>query len=85
MGQTLSEPVTAKHTSNCHSNKYKVGSSCMQGWRISILFYELIICVINGMCCCFVFLLYSNFNLVLIKLVIYSVGTDICFYSSSPS
>jgi len=37
MGQTLSEPVTAKHTSNCQNYKYKVGSSCMQGWRISIL------------------------------------------------
>jgi protein phosphatase 2C family protein 2/3 len=36
MGQTLSEPVTAKHTSSCSNHKYKVGSSCMQGWRINM-------------------------------------------------
>jgi len=36
MGQTLSEPVTAKETSNCQNNLYKVGSSCMQGWRINM-------------------------------------------------
>lgn len=36
MGQTLSEPVTAKETSCCESNLYKVGSSCMQGWRINM-------------------------------------------------
>ena len=38
MGQTLSEPVTAKETTSCHNDQYKVGSSSMQGWRISILF-----------------------------------------------
>ena len=38
MGQTLSEPVTTKDTSSCSNKLYKVGSSCMQGWRISILF-----------------------------------------------
>lgn len=37
MGQTLSEPVTTKETSSCSNKLYKVGSSCMQGWRISIL------------------------------------------------
>lgn len=36
MGQTLSEPVTAKETSCCENNLYKVGSSCMQGWRINM-------------------------------------------------
>lgn len=37
MGQTLSEPVTVKETSSCHNDFLKVGASCMQGWRISIL------------------------------------------------
>lgn len=37
MGQTLSEPVTAKESSSCENSYVKVGSSCMQGWRISIL------------------------------------------------
>ncbi|XP_046666270.1 probable protein phosphatase 2C T23F11.1 isoform X1 [Homalodisca vitripennis] len=36
MGQTLSEPVTAKETSCCENALYKVGSSCMQGWRINM-------------------------------------------------
>uniref|UniRef100_T1IP45 protein-serine/threonine phosphatase n=1 Tax=Strigamia maritima TaxID=126957 RepID=T1IP45_STRMM len=36
MGQTLSEPVTAKETSCCANNSLKVGSSCMQGWRINM-------------------------------------------------
>lgn len=36
MGQTLSEPVTAKETSSCASKQLKVGSSSMQGWRISM-------------------------------------------------
>ncbi|XP_041359473.1 probable protein phosphatase 2C T23F11.1 [Gigantopelta aegis] len=36
MGQTLSEPVTTKETSKCENNFFKVGSSCMQGWRISM-------------------------------------------------
>ena len=35
MGQTLSEPITSKDTSNCENEFFKVGSSCMQGWRIS--------------------------------------------------
>ncbi len=35
MGQTLSEPITSKDTSNCENEYLKVGSSCMQGWRIS--------------------------------------------------
>jgi len=50
MGQTLSEPVTAKHTSNCQNYKYKVGSSCMQGWRISILLCKSVVSVISWMC-----------------------------------
>lgn len=37
MGQTLSEPVTKKETSSDENHNLKVGSSCMQGWRISIL------------------------------------------------
>lgn len=36
MGQTLSEPVTAKETSCCENSVFKVGSSCMQGWRINM-------------------------------------------------
>ncbi|XP_076626715.1 putative protein phosphatase 2C T23F11.1 isoform X1 [Colletes latitarsis] len=33
MGQTLSEPVTAKKSACCRNSNYRVGSSCMQGWR----------------------------------------------------
>ncbi|XP_053976203.1 probable protein phosphatase 2C T23F11.1 isoform X1 [Hylaeus volcanicus] len=33
MGQTLSEPVTAKKSACCRDSNYRVGSSCMQGWR----------------------------------------------------
>ncbi|KAL1427662.1 hypothetical protein MTO96_017351 [Rhipicephalus appendiculatus] len=36
MGQTLSEPVTAKETSSCMNDQVKVGASCMQGWRINM-------------------------------------------------
>ncbi|XP_013789962.1 probable protein phosphatase 2C T23F11.1 isoform X2 [Limulus polyphemus] len=36
MGQTLSEPVTAKETSSCSNELLKVGASCMQGWRINM-------------------------------------------------
>lgn len=36
MGQTLSEPITSKDTSNCENEFLKVGSSCMQGWRINM-------------------------------------------------
>ena len=36
MGQTLSEPVTTKETSNCQNHFVKVGSSCMQGWRVNM-------------------------------------------------
>lgn len=36
MGQTLSEPVTTKESSCCQNSKLKVGSSCMQGWRITM-------------------------------------------------
>ncbi|XP_064637013.1 probable protein phosphatase 2C T23F11.1 [Lineus longissimus] len=36
MGQTLSEPVTAKETSSCSNDFCKVGSSCMQGWRMNM-------------------------------------------------
>uniref|UniRef100_A0A182ND62 protein-serine/threonine phosphatase n=1 Tax=Anopheles dirus TaxID=7168 RepID=A0A182ND62_9DIPT len=34
MGQSLSEPVTSKETAFCQNDFYKVGSSCMQGWRM---------------------------------------------------
>ena len=37
MGQTLSEPVTKKESSSDENHSLKVGASCMQGWRISIL------------------------------------------------
>ncbi|XP_022175018.1 probable protein phosphatase 2C T23F11.1 [Myzus persicae] len=36
MGQTLSEPVTTKHTESCQNQFLKVGSSSMQGWRINM-------------------------------------------------
>ncbi|GAB1599988.1 probable protein phosphatase 2C T23F11.1, partial [Argonauta hians] len=36
MGHTLSEPVTTKNTSSCENHFVKVGSSCMQGWRINM-------------------------------------------------
>jgi protein phosphatase 2C family protein 2/3 len=36
MGQTLSEPVTDKESSSCQDEWLKVGSSCMQGWRINM-------------------------------------------------
>lgn len=36
MGQTLSEPVTAKVTSCCKNRYFRVGSSSMQGWRTSM-------------------------------------------------
>lgn len=36
MGQTLSEPVTAKESASCQNALYKVGSSCMQGWRVTM-------------------------------------------------
>ncbi|XP_068623078.1 probable protein phosphatase 2C T23F11.1 isoform X2 [Battus philenor] len=36
MGQTLSEPVTEKQSSTCRDSRYLVGSSCMQGWRVSM-------------------------------------------------
>ncbi|KAI6234993.1 hypothetical protein M3Y95_00004500 [Aphelenchoides besseyi] len=36
MGQTLSEPVTAKETTMCQSSAYNVASCAMQGWRISM-------------------------------------------------
>lgn len=36
MGQTLSEPITQKQTSKCENEFLKVGSSCMQGWRINM-------------------------------------------------
>ncbi len=36
MGQTLSEPITAKQSASLQNSKVKVGSSSMQGWRISM-------------------------------------------------
>ncbi|CAK9825133.1 Probable protein phosphatase 2C T23F11.1 [Anthophora retusa] len=36
MGQTLGEPVTAKKSACCRNSNYRVGSSCMQGWRIKM-------------------------------------------------
>ena len=36
MGQTLSEPITAKQSSSLQNSSVKVGSSSMQGWRISM-------------------------------------------------
>ena len=42
MGQTLSEPVTQKETSHCENEFLKVGTSCMQGWRISLFYFRFI-------------------------------------------
>ncbi len=39
MGQTLSEPITQKETSKIENEFLKVGTSCMQGWRISNVFF----------------------------------------------
>uniref|UniRef100_A0A0K8TN81 protein-serine/threonine phosphatase n=1 Tax=Tabanus bromius TaxID=304241 RepID=A0A0K8TN81_TABBR len=36
MGQTLSEPITSKESSYCQNDFFKVGSSCMQGWRVNM-------------------------------------------------
>jgi len=36
MGQTLSEPVTVKESGSVQNSVYKVGSSCMQGWRVTM-------------------------------------------------
>ncbi|KAI3410168.1 tRNA methyltransferase ppm2 [Globodera pallida] len=36
MGQTLSEPITTKDNASCSNDRYTVGSSSMQGWRISM-------------------------------------------------
>ena len=36
MGQMLSEPVTHKETHSLWSDAYRVGSSCMQGWRVTM-------------------------------------------------
>jgi len=36
MGQTLSEPITAKESSALQNANLKVGSSSMQGWRITM-------------------------------------------------
>ncbi|XP_060531981.1 probable protein phosphatase 2C T23F11.1 [Cylas formicarius] len=36
MGSTLSEPVTTKDTACVRNSSFRVGSSCMQGWRINM-------------------------------------------------
>jgi len=36
MGQTLSEPITSKESSSLCNTQVKIGSSCMQGWRVSM-------------------------------------------------
>ncbi|XP_014488600.1 PREDICTED: probable protein phosphatase 2C T23F11.1 [Dinoponera quadriceps] len=36
MGQTLSQPITSKKSACCWDINYRVGSSCMQGWRIKM-------------------------------------------------
>ncbi|KAI8363721.1 phosphatase 2C-domain-containing protein [Mortierella sp. GBAus27b] len=36
MGQTLSAPITEKHSSSGHDSRFAYGASAMQGWRISI-------------------------------------------------
>lgn len=41
MGQTLSAPITEKHSSAGHDKRFGYGASAMQGWRISILFLSM--------------------------------------------
>lgn len=36
MGQTLGVPITIKKSACCRDSKFRVGSSCMQGWRIKM-------------------------------------------------
>lgn len=36
MGQTLGEPITTKESAYCQNDNYRVGSSCMQGWRVNM-------------------------------------------------
>lgn len=36
MGQTMSEPITVKASACCENSNFKVGSSCMQGWRVNM-------------------------------------------------
>lgn len=36
MGQTLGEPITTKESAYCQNDSYRVGSSCMQGWRVNM-------------------------------------------------
>jgi len=36
MGQTLSEPVLDKYSSSSNDERLMYGSSCMQGWRVSM-------------------------------------------------
>jgi protein phosphatase 2C family protein 2/3 len=36
MGQTLSEPITEKHSTHGDGKKYIFGASEMQGWRITM-------------------------------------------------
>ncbi|KAI9597308.1 phosphatase 2C-like domain-containing protein [Syncephalis fuscata] len=36
MGQTLSEPVREKHSSEGSDDRFYYGASCMQGWRITM-------------------------------------------------
>lgn len=36
MGQTLSTPITEKHSEEGSNDKYLYGLSCMQGWRVSM-------------------------------------------------
>lgn len=47
MGQTLSEPVTEKHSSKDSDHKLAYGASAMQGWRLSMCLFlsYLVICV----------------------------------------
>lgn len=36
MGQTLTEPITSKESACVQNSEYRVGSSCMQGWRVQM-------------------------------------------------
>ena len=38
MGQTLSEPITQKHSDSGSDERYAYGVSEMQGWRLSMFF-----------------------------------------------
>lgn len=85
MGQTLSAPITDKHSSAGHDKRFAYGASAMQGWRISItnrvkpfspfleacFFMSFLSCfTVNAPCSCLTFLnLFLEIELVVLRVV----------------